>query len=64
METQAPEKAFELIPSDGRVLFKTRFPKQVLFNEYPTNETLVSEGDIIRIGNTRILIQFMLQKRT
>jgi hypothetical protein len=63
MELQSPGRAFQLIPSDGRVLFKTQFPHQVLFNEYPTHETLIGEGDVIRIGNTRILIQFILPQR-
>lgn len=57
-ETTAPPIAFEIIPTNVGVEFRTRYPKIVLYNEKPEEVKMVKEGDSIRVGQTVIKIGF------
>jgi pSer/pThr/pTyr-binding forkhead associated (FHA) protein len=57
-EASAPDLAFELIPEDGSILFKTKHPEQVLLNERSRPSDYIREGDRIRIGQSLIQISF------
>ncbi len=57
-ETTAPPIAFEIVPTNVGIEFRTKYPKIVLFNEAPIEAQMVKEGDSIRVGQTLIKIGF------
>lgn len=58
-EKVAPAVAFELIPHhNGRALYRTAHPDEVLLNNEKKKSEEVKDGDQITIGNTTISIRF------
>lgn len=57
-ETTAPPIAFEIVPTNVGIEFRTSYPKLVLFNEKSEESKMVKEGDSIRVGQTVIKIGF------
>ena len=58
LDSKVPDQAFQLIPEDGKVLFRTECP-EICFREKPKGEQqALSEGEIIICGETKLRVSF------
>ena len=55
----APFQAFELHSVYGQVVYKTKEPYTVKLNGQELSEGIISEGDIISLGETKIRVTFI-----
>lgn len=58
-EPLSPDIAFELIPDDAGVVFRTNYPDIVRLNDVATSSETLNAGDKIRIGNSLIEVTFL-----
>ena len=54
----APKDAFEIRVQEGRPLFYTNHPTQVFLNKQSMREQRLAPGDIIQVGESKILVEF------
>ena len=59
LEPEIPPMAFEILCDDGQAKFCTPFPKIVLLNDKSVSVAPLKEGDLIRIGQTLIRVDFV-----
>ena len=58
LDNKVPDRAFQLIPSEGKVLFRTKYP-DVCFKEKSNGEKVaLRDGEIIVCGETRLRVSF------
>ena len=58
LDSKVPDQAFQLIPEDGKVLFRTEYP-EMCFREQPQGEgEALSEDEVIVCGETKLKVSF------
>lgn len=58
-DSVAPHLAFEIIPLNGRPLFRTKEENVVLLNGRSIDSAELNEGDVISFGSTRIEVSLL-----
>ena len=59
LDDEAPEFAFELIPTPGLAKIKSHAPTRVYLNKELFKEAFLNEGDLISFGNTIIRVGYV-----
>lgn len=59
LDDEAPESAFEIIPTAGQAMIKSHAPTRVFLNEELFKEEYLNEGDQISFGNTIIRVGYI-----
>lgn len=59
LDEDAPPQAFELLPGPGGAVMRNLSPGSVMLNGKNVTRAALSEGDVISVGNTQILISYV-----